>query len=145
MLYVLAAEVVVLAAICLHLEGRIRRLTRGRSGANLEETINSIDRMLNRLFEYGEKVDRALEDHDRRLKRSIQAVRTIRFNPFDGKGQGGNQSFATAILDEEGNGIVISTLYSREQVRVFGKPIKNFNSEHELSAEERQAIKEARL
>ncbi|NIT70429.1 DUF4446 family protein, partial [candidate division KSB1 bacterium] len=58
-------------------------------------------------------------------------VGTVRFNPF--KGTGGGQSFAAAFLSEHGNGVVISTLYSRERVSVFAKPIQSFASEYELT------------
>ena len=65
----------------------------------------------------------------------------MRYNAF--ADVGGKQSFATAILSEDGNGVVISSMYSRERVNVYAKPINNFSSEYELSKEEVQAIKEA--
>lgn len=58
---------------------------------------------------------------------------------------GSKQSFATALLNEHGDGVVISTLYSRERTSVFAKPIKKFDSEYELTPEETQALTEARL
>jgi hypothetical protein len=77
---------------------------------------------------------------EKRLKKSVQAVHTVRFNPFKGTGEGGNQSFATAFLTEDGDGVIISSLYSREHVSVFGKPVKKLVSEHTLSDEEKEAL-----
>jgi hypothetical protein len=57
---------------------------------------------------------------------------------------GGNQSFATAFLNEDGDGVVISSLYSREHTSVFAKPVKKHSSEHEMSNEEKEAMEEAR-
>ncbi len=142
--YALGAVIVILAIWIFALERRLRNFTRGKSGASLEETLTAVQRMLDRLFEYSEQVEKKLDNHESRIKRSVQVVRTVRFNPFDGTGKGGNQSFATAFLDEEGNGVVISTLYSRDNIRVFGKSVNRYASEHELSKEELRAIKEAR-
>lgn len=66
---------------------------------------------------------------------------TVRFNPFQGKGIGGNQSFSSVFVDEEGNGVVITSMHTRERTNVFAKPLKNWGSEYELSEEEKRAIK----
>ena len=72
----------------------------------------------------------------------IQKIGLLRFNPF--KDTGGDQSFILALLDEKDTGVVISGLYSRAGTRWYAKKIKNGKGvEHELSDEERQAIKEA--
>jgi len=63
----------------------------------------------------------------------------IRFNPFNETG--GNQSFSVAILDGNDCGIVISSLFSRNENRVYGKPIKNGVSEFPLTDEEKEAIR----
>ena len=72
---------------------------------------------------------------------SIQKIGIVRYNPFSGVGS--NQSFSAALLDSNNNGIVISSLYTREGNRVYGKPIKNSKSEYFLSEEEKTAIKKA--
>jgi hypothetical protein len=67
----------------------------------------------------------------------------VRFNPF--AGTGGNQSFCLALLDGEDNGLVISSLHSREVTRIYAKPIKKGKSAgYQLSTEEIQAIKNAK-
>ncbi len=73
----------------------------------------------------------------------LQRVGLLRFNPFDETG--GNQSFALALLDDHGDGVVISSLHSRETTRIYGKPVKNFaEAGFEFSAEEKQAVDEAK-
>ena len=74
-------------------------------------------------------------------KFSVQKVGIIRYNPFSGVG--GEQSFSIALLDGNNNGVVITSLYSREGNRVYGKPIKNASSEYSLSNEEKEAIEKA--
>ncbi len=72
---------------------------------------------------------------------SIQKIGVVRFNPF--KETGGNQSFAIAMLDSQNNGLVISSLYSREGTRIYSKPIEAGQSKYPLSKEEMEALKKA--
>ena len=78
---------------------------------------------------------------ERRLKNSVQGIGTVRYNPFKGTGDGGRNSFSAAFLNEHGDGVVITSLYARDRISVFGKPVQQFTSEHELSEEEQEAIK----
>jgi len=73
--------------------------------------------------------------------RNISKVGVVRFNPFEGFG--GNQSFSIAILDGENNGAIITSLFSRDGNRVYGKPVKNGTSSYPLSEEESKAIEVA--
>lgn len=72
----------------------------------------------------------------------IQKIGLLRFNPF--KDTGGDQSFILALLDGRDTGVVISGLYSRAGTRWYAKKIKEGKGvEHELSEDEKQAIKSA--
>lgn len=74
----------------------------------------------------------------------IQKIGLVRFNPF--KDTGGDQSFILAFLDVNNTGVIISGLYSRSGTRWYAKKIvEGKGVEHELSEEEKQAIKEARV
>ena len=76
-------------------------------------------------------------------KLHIQKVGLLRFNPF--KDTGGDQSFILALVDGNDTGVVISGLYSRSGTRWYAKKIANGKGlEHDLSDEERQAVKEAK-
>ena len=82
---------------------------------------------------------------DSRLKQKVNQVETVRFNPFVGSGNGGNQSFSSSFINEEGDGVVISGIYTRERNMVFGKPIINWKSEYELTEEEKKAIEQSKI
>ena len=133
---------IILAVWLARLEIRLKRLSRGKHGASLEDVINEIVKELRLASDYRAKLDKYLTGVEARLKRSVQGVGTVRFNPFSD--QGSNQSFSAAFVDEEGNGVVISTLYSREKVGVYAKPIRKFVSEFQLTDEEKQSIEAAR-
>jgi hypothetical protein len=53
---------------------------------------------------------------------------------------GGNQSFSAGLVDEEGSGVIITSMHMRERTNVFAKPLKNWKSEYELSKEEKESI-----
>lgn len=72
----------------------------------------------------------------------ISKIGIIRYNPFEGLG--GNQSFSLALLNGNNDGIVITSLFSRDANRVYGKPIKQETSEFKLTPEETQAIELAK-
>ncbi len=72
----------------------------------------------------------------------IQKIGLLRFNPF--KDTGGDQSFIMALTDGNDSGVIISALYSRSGTRWYAKKVKMGKGvEHELSEEEKKALKEA--
>lgn len=140
LIFVLIAAVIILTALVIRLELKLKKLLAGKNGGSLEHSIVAMGEGVARLDKLHSEIRKQLEHIEQRVRKGIKRAETVRFNPFKGTGSGGNQSFATAFLDEEGDGVVISSLYSRDRVSVFAKPIKNFSSEYELSGEEREAI-----
>jgi len=139
-LLLIALIIIVLIGWIIRLEIRLHRLTRGSQGKSLEGVIGSHTARIASLEEHGKSVDGTVAEMNTRLKKSVQDVRTIRFDPFEGTAGSGKQSFATALLNEHGDGVVISSLYTREKVSVFAKPIEKKASQYELTREEKEAI-----
>lgn len=125
------------------LRRRLARLALGRNGS-IEETLSVLMRDMKEFKEFRSELERYLKLAESRLRGTVQGVGIVRFNPFSNEGQGGNQSFALTLLDEQGTGVVLSTLYSRDRVGVYAKPLTNFKSTHELSDEEKQSLERAR-
>lgn len=121
----------------------MKRLLAGKDAKSLEDTIVALTSDIRALEKFQGDTTNYLKDAEKRIKRSIQGVETIRFNAFKGTGEGGNQSFAIALLSEEGDGTVVSSLYARDRMSVFAKPIKNFTSEFEMTEEEQKVVKQA--
>lgn len=72
----------------------------------------------------------------------IQRVALKRYNPYHDTG--GDQSFSVALLDGQGNGVVLTSLHSRSGTRVFAKPVKEGKEDaFQLSEEESCVVKEA--
>lgn len=143
-LYVAAGLIVILLAWIVRLEVKIGRLLRGTKSVSLEDSILNVIEELKELNKFRGVSEKYFANVEQRLRRSVQAVETVRFNPFRGSGEGGNQSFATAFINEHGDGVVISSLNARERLSLFSKPLRKFSSDFELSDEETEVITRAR-
>ena len=72
-------------------------------------------------------------------RRAVQRVGLVRYNPFEETG--GNQSFALAMTDANGDGVVISSLHARAGTRLYAKAVVAGRSDAALSAEEAEALR----
>ncbi len=143
-IYLIIASLVLNLALLvwvIRLQVRLGKFTKGANGSNLESLINQHQVTLKNL-----ESDRDTHREDiRNLKldimKTLQRIGVVRFNPF--KDMGGNQSFAIALIDKNNDGLVLSSLYTRERVNVFAKPIENGISIFPLTKEEEEAIKQA--
>ncbi len=92
-----------------------------------------------------EKAVRTLNGIDKRQQLQIEAgvrrVGLLRYDAFEDVG--GRLSFSCALLDEHGNGIVLTSINGRQETRVYAKPVAGGTSSHNLSNEEGEAIRQA--
>jgi hypothetical protein len=70
---------------------------------------------------------------------SVQRVGLVRYDAFED--MGGHLSFSAALLDANGNGLVITSINGRQDTRCYAKPVEFWTSGHNLSEEEEQAIR----
>jgi hypothetical protein len=123
------------------LRRRLRRLIGQGEGVGLDELLDRQFRRLDTVAERVEALNRLQHELEGLSQRSLQKVGVIRFNPF--ADTGGDQSFAVALLDAEGNGVVLSSLHGRADTRIFAKSVQAGRSKHALSDEEQDAIRKA--
>mgnify|MGYP001564877988 FL=1 len=138
---VLTVLVVVLLVRLWKVEKKLRVFFSGNDAKSLEDVLVLLRKEMMEARRTLQDVDQRLGEARERLKGSVQNVGIVRFNPF--RDAGGDQSFCIALLDEGKNGVVISSLYARDGVRVYGKPIVAGASTYQLSEEEKQAITKA--
>ena len=69
---------------------------------------------------------------------ALQHVGFMRFNAFADVGS--ELSYALAAIDGRGNGFLISSIYSREEVRSYAKAVRDFAADKDMSVEERRAL-----
>jgi hypothetical protein len=110
-------------------EKRLKRFFLGKKAKDLEDTIIHLEEDISNLKVAKENIQKDVSIINSKIRKSVRGLETIRFNPFPD--QGSNQSFAIGMLNEEGDGVVLSSLYSRERMSIFAKPVKNNTSEYE--------------
>ena len=137
-LLIVSAISIILGFWVIRLELKVRRFTFGKNGKSLEETLVYLKEEHARMAQFRDDMEQYLKGVERRLSSSVRSIETIRFNPFNENS--GTQSFATALTDEHGNGLILSSIYARERTSVFAKPISKFTSSYELTAEEKDTL-----
>lgn len=120
------------------------KITKGVS----EKSLKTVLEDLVKNSELNKKDIDYLKDYSLKLEKDgflhIQKVGVVRFNPF--KDTGGDQSFILSLVDANNTGVIISSLYSRSGTRWYAKSVVGGKAvEHELSEEEKKALKEARF
>lgn len=118
-------------------------LTKGVDPKTLMNALQGIQHTISQ----HEKVQGVIKNELQQLKESgthhIQQVTLKRFNPFGDTG--GDQSFILAILDGVKDGVVITSLHSRENTRFYLKSVKGgVGIDHPLSDEEQKIINRLR-
>lgn len=92
-----------------------------------------------------ERAIRALHSTDKKqqvqIEGSVRRVGLLRYDAFEDVG--GRLSFSCALLDEHGNGVVLTSINGRQETRVYAKPVAGGASSHNLSLEEEEAIRRA--
>lgn len=121
--------------------GHYRRLVAGTSAETLQGILDAHLARVDAAQQRARDLTAFCNDLEVRLQRAVQKVGVVRFNPFED--MGGNQSFVVALLDNYGDGVVLSSLHSRAETRIYAKPIFGGKSTFQLSEEERQAIARA--
>lgn len=139
----LAVSVIALA-ISMAIHFRIKKIFRSANVPDIERLMALHSKTLEEFVKFKAESMSYMQTLNVRIKKKTNNVATLRFNPFQREGIGGNQSFASVFADEEGDGVVITSMQTRERTNVFAKPLKNWQSEYNLSEEENRAITQAK-
>ncbi|WP_422485756.1 DUF4446 family protein [Gudongella sp. DL1XJH-153] len=120
---------------------RYDSLTRGLSGANIEDLFIRINSELSSINRDINLIEDNIETIETKVTFTIQKMGFVRYNAFADTGS--ELSFSIALMDAYNNGFVLTSIYGREQAVMFGKPIQNANCNVPLSPEEMTAINRA--
>jgi hypothetical protein len=119
----------------------LKRLFTGVDGSNMEAT-------LHQLLDELEAVKKKQTDQQFQLNRLTQKLSdqysnlaVLRYNAFNDVGS--DLSFSLALLNEAQNGVVLTSIYGREESRIYAKPVEAGKSVYNLSEEEQAVIKKA--
>ena len=119
-----------------------RSITRLLSGEGDAADGESLALLRNALATSAKRTDERLDELERVLKRDLHRVGFVRYNSFSDVGS--DLSFTLALLNDDGDGVVITSIYSREETRTYGKAVRKFVPQQGASKEEQSAIAMAR-
>jgi hypothetical protein len=146
-----AAAVVAVLALLLAVGAQLRlsrikrglRVLRGHSGeGDVLEVATKHAAEVSLLREQVERQQAELARVSTDVAASLRHVAVVRFDAFGD--MGGRMSFSAAVLDDAGDGLVITAIHGRGETRSYAKGLVGGASEHTLSPEEQQAVDAAR-
>lgn len=138
---ILAVVLIIVLCKLKTLKRRVDSLTRGKDTESLEDIIVSYLERVESLEE-GEEITRAaLNAIKDNLKITYQKTGLVKYDAF--REMSGALSYSLALLDKENNGVLISSMYSREGCYTYAKEIIKGESKINLSEEEAEALKQA--
>lgn len=110
----------------------------GLSGVNIEAVLDDCLEKVNGIIDKNKEIELQINSIERNMYYCVQKVGVVRYNAFDNVGS--DLSFSIALMDNNDDGLVISSLYSRDSSSTYAKPVLNSKSRYALSAEEIKAI-----
>jgi hypothetical protein len=137
-LSVLLIVVLVVLALRLRVVRRAQVRAFGGKERDVLEVLADQSALLHALEQHVAALDVRADELRERLRRDLSRVAVVRYDAFED--MGGALSFSAALLDERGDGMVISAINGRSETRAYAKQVVGGDSEHSLSAEEFDAI-----
>lgn len=111
------------------------------SGHQMDVLLKDSNQKLSELEQKINKCEVRLTPIELKLRASVSKAELLRFRAFENVGS--DLSFAFALLSQDGNGVVLSSIHNREEARVYAKPIEGGHSPYSLSDEEKEVITKA--
>jgi len=114
----------------------------GGGSARALERLSTLDRAAATASTNHLETTRRLDALEKVARAEVPRVGFVRYNAFSDVGS--DLSYALALLNRDGDGVVLSSIYSREETRTYGKAVNAFRPAQDPSDEELAAIAKAR-
>lgn len=143
---VAAAAVVLVILLYRRLEAtrREQRVILGPKGVpgDIISFVSALSGRIDRLRDSLEALALEVQDHETRIDGCLSRVGVVRFDAYNELG--GRQSTAIGLLNAKDEGLVITTVVSRDFARMYVKTVKGSESDIPLAPEEEEALALAR-
>ena len=124
------------------LKNKYNKFMNGLGDVSIEELLEDCINKVNNVQGKNKDIEYQLNTIKRNMYYCVQKVGIVRYNAFDDVGS--DLCFSIALLDNNDDGVVISSLYARDSSSTYAKPVSRGKSRYALSAEEIKAIDDAR-
>lgn len=128
LLLAVAALVVAVVALRRSQAGHVRRTSARRRAADLPTDVEGLRAEV-----------QALRTEASQALRHLAVVRYDAFGDM-----GGHLSWSMALLDDGGDGVLLTSIHGRSEARTYAKNITGWSCEQQLSPEEEEAVKFAK-
>ena len=122
-----------------------RRRSHGTQPVAIDDMLRGVVEGQAKTYQRLEAAIRQLAGEQQRIathaRAAVQRVGLVRYDAFEDVG--GRLSFSCAMLNDDGDGVVVTSINGRQDTRVYAKPVYRGESVHNLSEEEAAAIREA--
>jgi Protein of unknown function (DUF4446) len=133
--------VAVLGPAWLRSQRRASQRRTGRTGRRVAAEMDAHGKAIERLEAAVRQLALGQKQLGELAEGAVRHVGVVRFDAFED--MGGRLSFSAALLDGNGDGVVITSINGRQDTRCYAKQVTNGTSTHNLTDEERQAIRDA--
>jgi hypothetical protein len=128
---VLSALALLLAALALAVALRTQRAQAARTAGDVDGLPTDVDGLRREVA--------ALQGETARALRHLAVVRYDAFGDV-----GGHLSWSLALVDDAGDGVVLTSIHGRSEARTYAKSLAGWSCEQPLSPEEDEAVAHAR-
>ena len=124
-----------------YMKKRYKKMMTGVDGANIERMMIGCIDSIKAINNENEKLWAETKEIKDLLQRAVTRMAIVRFRAFED--MGGDLSYAVAMLESNNNGVIMSSIFAREDSRSYAKPIVNGQSTYALTKEEEEALQQA--
>ncbi len=135
---VLSALVLAMFVYIVLLKKKYNSFIKTSKKVNIEDVLIENQNQIAKLEEFKKYFEEYEQKTDKRLKKCVSNVAIKKYNAFDGLG--GELSALIVLLDEEGDGLLLNVVHTRDNNHVFTKSIVKGGCDIALSKEEKEMI-----
>jgi hypothetical protein len=114
----------------------------GGGAAAATGRLAAIETELGALHVGRDRLEQRMSELERIARTEVHRVGFVRYNAFGDVGS--ELSFALALVNKEGDGVILNSIFSREETRTYGKAVQRFETVVDASKEELLALERAR-
>lgn len=123
------------------LKRKQKKIFRNYDGQNIEKTIIDYMDKIDEVSNKNQELTKKYGEIENKIEKCVQKVGIKRYRAFDNVGS--DLSFSLALLDNNNDGIIITSIFGRQESTIYGKPIDMGISRYDLSNEEKETLRMA--
>jgi len=139
---------VIALIVCRRTQARLRKFQAAYvalqtlvSGKDIETLLEENLTRINVLEQQANREKDRLDRIEAKVRQAVDRVEIVRFNSLDT--MGAELSYALALLNQEGSGVLMTSIYTVEECRTYAKAIEKGQCKVKLGKEEKLAIEKA--